>query len=479
MFPGSRKIFIKGTTMGRYDMQLLRNPLATSLFSAMVLCLATHASAGERTRDQGAAIHQSLTVTNRPMRDQRRPTLTTGQTEGDLQGKDDRIIQAGVEYLHRLGGGTLRLLPGVYHLRNAIYLRPHITLQGSGETTVLRKTDSVVTALARDSDWFEYGVQVRDVTGFTPGGGIMLQAKTGPGDWQFDVLRATVTAIQGDILFLDRLTKEDFWTDKDATAATIFPILTAEGVSDVEVRNLVLDGNRDKNGHINGNFAGAVFLQECNRWRFENVVARDYNGDGFSFQVCDDIQFQNCQAMNNTDLGFHPGTGCQRPVLRGCTAKGNSQGVYFCWSVSDGLVENCTLSDNGKYGVSIGHRDTDNLIRNCTIERNGEVGILFRKEENEFRSGHRNRIEDCVICDNGTGESGIGIDIQGKTQDITIRNTRLESVASGSQKTGVRIGEEAQRIILEGNTFDGCPAPVKDLRPKPPESKPSYGTDHN
>ncbi len=455
--------------MGRYDMQLLRNPLASSLLSAAVLCLA--ACASERAPDRSAATPPTPTATNRPLRDRQGPVLTVGQAEGDLQGKDDKTIQAGMEYLHRLGGGTLRLLPGVYELHNSIYLRPHIILQGSGAATVLRKTDGVVTALARDADWFEYGVQVRDATGFTPGGGIMLRAKTGPGDWQFDVLRATVTAVQGDVLFLDRLTKEDFWTDKNATAATIFPLLTAEGVSDVEVRDLVLDGNRGKNEHINGNFAGAVFLQECSRWHFENVTARDYNGDGFSFQVCDDIHFGNCQARNNADLGFHPGSGCQRPVLRGCTAQGNSQGVYFCWSVSDGLVENCILSDNRAYGVSIGHRDTDNLIKNCTIERNGEVGILFRNEENEFRSGHRNRIEDCVIRDNGTGEAGVGIDIRGKTQDITIRNTRLESAASGSQKTGVRIGVEAQRIVLEGNTFDGCPTPVQDLRLKPSESK--------
>jgi parallel beta-helix repeat protein len=392
-------------------------------------------------------------------------TLTVGQAEGDLRGTDDKVIQAGIDYLHRLGGGTLRLLPGVYELRNAIYLHPHIILSGSGETTVLRKTDSVVTALARDSDWFEYGVQVEDTAGFFPGDGIMLRSRTGLGDWQFDVLRATITAIRGRTLFLDRLTTENFWKEKDATAATIFPLLTAEQVDDVRIENLVLDGNRDNNEHINGNFAGAVFILKCNRWRFLNVVARNYNGDGFSFQVCDDIQFQDCQALDNAGLGFHPGSGSQRPVFRSCESKGNSQGIFFCWSVSDGLVENCTLSHNSFYGISIGHRDTDNLVRACTIERNGEVGILFRAEGEEFRGGHRNRIDDCVIRDNGTDHKGMGVDIRGKTQDITIRGTRFDSIESGQQSTGIRIGEEAQRILLENNSYEGCSRPVEDLRP--------------
>ncbi len=415
----------------------------------------------------GANNHSPLqpgTATNRPMRNQQSPVLTVGQTEGDLQGKDDKVLQAGIEYLNRLGGGTLRILPGTYTVQNAVYLRPHITLQGSGETTILRKADSIVSALDRDSDWFEYGVQVKDPAGFAPGGGIMLRSKTGPGDWQYDVVRATITAVRDKVLFLDRLTQKNFWLDKEATAATVFPILTAENVDDVTVKDLVLEGNCDKNERINGNFSGAVFIQYCNHWRFENVTARNYNGDGYSFQVCDDIQFQNCRALNNADLGFHPGSGSQRPVFRHCVSKGNSEGIYFCWSVSDGLAENCTLSENKRYGISIGHRDTDNVIKNCTLERNGQVGILFRNEGTEFRAGHRNRIENCTIRDTGKDKPGIGIDIQGKTQDITISNTKIENTPGGKQNTAIRIGKEAQRVLLQDNTFDGCPTRIEDLR---------------
>ncbi len=431
---------------------------------AILIYVAAGMDAGARAGDREIAGKQLLTSTNRPMRNRQDLVMTVGQAEGDLRGDDDKVIQAGIDYLHRLGGGTLEVLPGVYNLRNAIYLHPNITLRGSGEETILRKTGSVVTALARDSDWFEYGVQVADTKGFVPAGGIMLRSKTGPGDWQFDVLRATVTAIEGDVIFLDRLTKENFWLEKDATAATIFPILTAENVDDVVVEDIVLDGNRDENEHINGNFAGAVFIQNCNRWQFKNVTSRNYNGDGFSFQVCDDIRFLNCTAINNADLGFHTGSGSQRSVFQNCSARGNSQGIYFCWSVSDGLAENCVLSENSTYGISIGHRDTDNIIRQCTIERNGQIGILFRKEANEFRSGSRNKIENCIIRDNGIKEQGIGIDIQGKIRDIAIHNTRFENTAEKNQNISIRIGGEAERIMLEGNTFENCPVQIKDLR---------------
>ena len=436
------------------------------LFVLVVIFIPVCADAAERINDREILASRVVTRTNRPMRNRQDLVLTVGQNEGDLQGKDDKIIQAGIEYLNRMGGGTLHILPGVYNLRNAIYLHTNITLRGSGERTVLRKSDSVVTKLLRDSDWFEYGVQVGDVKGFVPGGGIMLRSKKGAGDWQYDVLRATVTAIEGDVLYLDGLTKENFWIEKDATAGTVFPILTAENVNNVVVQDIVLDGNRDKNEHINGNFSGGVFIQYCNKWSFKNVISRNYNGDGFSFQVCDDIQFESCQAINNADFGFHPGSGSQRPVFRSCKSRGNSQGIFFCWSVSDGLAENCILSGNRRYGISIGHRDTDNVIRGCKIESNGEVGILFRKEANEFRCGSRNLIENCMIRDNGTKRTGFGIDIQGKTEDITVRNTKFENTAGKNQKTGIRIGQMAGRIVMQGNAFENSPVHIDDLRSK-------------
>ena len=46
------------------------------------------------------------TETNRPLREPRKLVLTVGRDEGDLRGTDDTVIQAGIEYLHRVGGGT-------------------------------------------------------------------------------------------------------------------------------------------------------------------------------------------------------------------------------------------------------------------------------------------------------------------------------------------------------------------------------------
>jgi hypothetical protein len=403
--------------------------------------------------------------TMRPIRNPQRIEIAVGQGEGDLQGNDDKIIQAAVDYVSRLGGGTVHVLPGTYTMRNSIFLKPGITLRGSGDKTVLKKAPSVSSPVVREADWFEYCLQVADPKGFTLGCGIAVA--NDKADSEHDVTEVqlfTVTAIRENVLYLDRRTEKDFWMEEGAKVQTLFSILYGRNADDVTVEDIVLDGNRAENARLNDNYGGACYGIYCDRWTFRNVIARDFNGDGFSFQVCNDWHFENCQALNNADLGLHPGSGSQRPIFKSCIAKGNKEGLYWCWAACDGLAENCTLSDNIRYGTNIGHRDTDNVLRNCVIERNGKTGINFRREPGENRQGDRNRIEGCLIRDNGGAEGDCGIDIQWKTHDITIVNCRFENSRDGKQKVAIRISPEAERIKLEGNTFTGCPVEVEDQR---------------
>ena len=286
---------------------------------------------------------------NRPMTTARPMVLRVGHTEGDLLGDCDKVLQAAIDYLYRMGGGILQIASGTYTMRNALYMRPGISIKGNGEDTVLQKAQGTVTDLVQDADWYEARIRVKNPAGFSTGGGIMLRSYDEMG--RMIVVKDTVTHIEGDILSLTRRLKENMWRSQKATAATLFPILTAESVDDIVVEDLVLDGNKEENSEINGNYSGGIFIQYCDRHTYRNVISRSYNGDGFSFQVCDDVHFDRCISENNTNLGFHPGSGSQRPALTDCVSRHNGQGVFFCWGVSDGIVENCTVSDNG-YGKS-------------------------------------------------------------------------------------------------------------------------------
>jgi hypothetical protein len=57
-----------------------------------------------------------------------RLTITVGPEKADLVGATDKVIQAAVDYVARRGGGTVRLLPGTYRLRNSVFLQSRVRM---------------------------------------------------------------------------------------------------------------------------------------------------------------------------------------------------------------------------------------------------------------------------------------------------------------------------------------------------------------
>ena len=239
-------------------------------------------------------------------------TITVGQKDADLVGSSDKVIQAGVDYVARLGGGTVKILPGTYRLRNSIFMQSKVRLLGSGTETILLKEPSVTSKLAADSDWYDQEITLEYADGFQVGDGVTLRARSDSKQYD-DYVKRTLVARTGKRFKLDRPLRENFWQRGNAVVMSIFPLVTGEYVADVTIENLILDGNRDKNENLNGNYGGCIFFQDCSRLTFRGVTARNYNGDGISWQICHDVLVEKCTAENNAQLGLHPGSGSQRP----------------------------------------------------------------------------------------------------------------------------------------------------------------------
>jgi len=234
-----------------------------------------------------------------------RLTVSVGPRKADLVGATDRVLQAAVDYVARLGGGTVRVLPGTYQLRNSVFLRSGVRLLGSGTDAVLLKAPSVTTRLAVDSDWYDQEITLADATGFELGDGVCLRTKN-PHNGGTEVLKRTLVARSGKRFRLDRPLRQNFWLMGESTAATLFPLLCGDEVADIVIEDLVLDGNRKKNDHLDGNYAGCIWLQDCNRITVRGVTARNNNGDGISWQVCHDVLVEKCHCHDKRRPGTAP-----------------------------------------------------------------------------------------------------------------------------------------------------------------------------
>jgi hypothetical protein len=392
-----------------------------------------------------------------------RLTITVGPVKADVIGNTDKSIQAAVDYVARLGGGSVKILPGNYLCRNSIFLHSGIRVIGSGLDSVLEKDESMITTLVDDSDWYDQEITLTNAQGFQLGDGVFLYKKQAT-DGGAVALKRTLVAQNGNRFKLDRPLRKNLWLKAEPACASLFPLFNGEHVEDVLIESLTFDGNRANNENMNGNYGGCIWLQNCNRITMRDLTLRNYNGDGISWQVCHDVVVERCHSHDNADLGLHPGSGSQRPLIRNCKLDRNGIGVFWCWGVKFGLAEGNEISDTVKYGISIGHNDTDNVMRNNKVARSGISGILFRDDSRgkDFWP-NRNVIEKNSIVDSGD-DHGVAIDVQGRTKDVSITGNEIRETREPAQRIGIRLGAETSNIDQVDNVITGFATDVHDLR---------------
>ena len=392
-----------------------------------------------------------------------RPEITVGLRDAEIIGLDNRALQAAVDYVAGLGGGTVQIGPGEFLMRDSLHLRSRVTVRGTPGKTILRKAKAAVSRLAIDGDYGEEQITVIDAAGFQIGHGVAIWDRNSGG---FHTTVARITGQNGNTFSIDKPLNADCLIANDAKAATVFPVISGYHVEEARVEHLIIEGNKDENVALNGCRGAGIFLYRGFGAAIENCVVRNYHGDGISFQQSNDVLVRGCVSEGNAGLGFHPGSGSQRPVVRECIARRNGEdGLFLCWRVRHGLFEKNILEDNGRFGISIGHKDTDNLLRENEVRSNHQDGIFFRNETIGM-AGHRNRIEDNLIENNGTGRSAAGIRVRGETRDLQFRNNIIRDTrppAEQTQTVGIRIEEQVGEVVLEGNRIEAATV-VEDRR---------------
>jgi len=391
-----------------------------------------------------------------------RLTITVGPKNADLVGTSDRVIQAAVDYVARMGGGTVRILPGTYRLRNSIFLQSKVRLLGNGTDSVLFKEPSVTTKLIVDGDHWDQEVTLADPKGFQVGDGVRLVSEDPHGKGT-NIIQRTLIASSGNRFKLNHRLGERFHLVGDPQIATNFSLLQCTSISDIVIENIALDGNKTHNEMLDkGMFDdGSIRLDECNRIMVHEVTVRDFYCDGIVWGISHDVLVEDCYLHDGARLAIHSGSGSQRSIVRGNSVHHCAEGVYFCWGAQHGLYERNVIEDC-TYGMTLGHSDSDNLIRDNDIRRSSEAGIHFRGGNKAF-APHRNRIERNRIVDSG-GEKGVAIDINGETESVMVIKNELRETREPLSRIGILIGSETSDIRCEDNQIDGFAIPIKDLR---------------
>ena len=62
--------------------------------------------------------------------------ISVGVEDAAITGADHRALQAAVDYVAALGGGTIQVQSGTYRMEDSLHLRSNIKLIGNSEQTI-------------------------------------------------------------------------------------------------------------------------------------------------------------------------------------------------------------------------------------------------------------------------------------------------------------------------------------------------------
>jgi nitrous oxidase accessory protein NosD len=380
--------------------------------------------------------------------------ITVGGATADIQGYTNKAVQLAVDALPPQGG-TVKMEEGVFSISAPIRLRSNVKLLGAGIKTVLKRIDGFRSRFVIDADYGELKVTVENATGFKPGMSIQITNKQYAECW--DVSTAVITAVVADTLYFDTHLIRDYESDHDGMVTNAGSCVSVIGAENVLMSDFSIDGNKEKNDLLDGCNGGGIVIIKSKQVTVEHVKVQNFNGEGITWQITEDINIRNNDISGCSNMGLHPGSGSPRSVIEGNKSYNNKVGLFICWRVHHSVVKGNHFFRNTDNGISTGHKDTDVLFENNFIYENGADGVYFR-EEISSNSPHRNTFLGNTIENNGLSKGGYGLFIVGNAKEIVLKNNIIRDTKNGTQKAAVFIGKTLPLVKLENNNMSGHPA---------------------
>jgi hypothetical protein len=340
---------------------------------------------------------------------------------------------------------------GTYLLRDSIHLRDNVKLVGAGEDTILRKGPEVCSKISAYLGYGHYDISVAEPDLFEVGMGVTISDCNAGGFYE---TIATLMWREGDLSGIDQMLNHDYAAASGEVYTSFAPI-SAKFVSNVAVRDLVVDGNRDVNPHFLNPCRGAgVFMLGVKGAAISGVLVRHLNGDAIGFQQCTHVRIEDCVMENNTGNGLHPGSGSVGGAMRRCRSVGNGKdGIFFCLRATYCVCDSCEFIANGDHGICIGARDTNNAILHCRVANNRGAGIWFR-DDNEIMAAHHTLIAHNTVADNCTEKDNAEILLQGQVRDVHVLDNVIEH-RGRRQVSAIRVAEGVLGAQVHGNRCVG------------------------
>ncbi|NUQ65332.1 MAG: right-handed parallel beta-helix repeat-containing protein [Pirellulales bacterium] len=362
-------------------------------------------------------------------------------------------------------GGVVTVPPGRYVMRQSVVLRPHVTVQGSGSSTILTRPAEVYSKLARPARKGDTAVEVQSSQGFRPGDQVAVFDDVMHGWYMGHAILAKVEPGRLALAAPIENGHPDgvYSLERSAAVVNYFPFFRASTmhfgppVADVAVLDLTLDGNLAENPGPWTDFTlSAIHFANVSDGLIRGVTVRGSVGDGIGVQGGRDNRVESCLVEECRGHGFHPGTSLSGATFSGNIGRNNGgDGLYFCCqvvgiTVTGNLFHGNKRSGIGGLGAGCGTSDSFNVVANNVCRENALWGI-------EAGGGRNNVISGNVCVDNSQSSPGrySGIIISDSTHTLVTGNRCGSEAEKPAQKFGIEESGASDHNLFTGNLCTG------------------------
>ena len=376
--------------------------------------------------------------------------ITVGGPNAKVSNYTNQAIQFAIDAVAKTGG-TVKLNPGVYEINAPVRMKSNVKLIGSGKETILKRGVGVQTKYIDDADFGELKLIVENADGFEVGMKIQVTDEENSGCW--NVSTAYITDIADNIIYIDKGLIRDYRADKNGLISNASSVIEAIDVENAVIYNLVTDGNRKENFFADGCNSAGILILRSKKVTVDNVHVKDFNGEGISWQITENVTIKNSEISGSGNTGLHPGTGSPFSAIESNNIHHNDRdGLFICWRVYQSQVSNNKIHDNGRFGICTGHKDTDVIFKLNHIYNNKSDGVNLRGER-EPNAPHRNTFELNTIENNGTEGGGYGFSVNSPAKDLILKDNFFKNSAK-TQKAAIYIYKGGSTPKLENNQFE-------------------------
>ncbi len=372
--------------------------------------------------------------------------ITVGGANAQVTGFNNQSIQFAIDAVAKTGG-TVKLNPGVFEITAPVRMKSNVKLIGSGKESILKRGVGVQTKYLVDADFGELKLTVENADGFEIGMKIQVTDDENSGCW--NVSTAYITDILDNIIYIDKGLIRDYRSDKNGLVSNTSSVIEVLDAENVLIYNLTADGNRAENFFADGCNNAGILILRSKKVTVDKVHVKDFNGEGISWQITENVTIRNSEISGSGNTGLHPGTGSPFSTIENNDIHHNDRdGLFICWRVYNSRVAKNKMHHNGRFGICTGHKDTDVIFSGNHVFNNKNDGINLRGER-ESNAPHRNTFVKNIIENN----EGFGFSVNSPAQDLVLKENEFKNSAK-TQKAAIYIYAGGSTPKLENNRFD-------------------------